>query len=84
MAGGTNAFFEAELRDGLKKLPDFARFGEFARVIPQDVEVDATGVTLSYSDGSRINWDPIDIWRSGRVVGEVHRGSSMMMPAQQR
>ena len=25
-----------------------------------------------------------EIWRSGRVVGEVHRGSSMTMPVQQR
>jgi subtilisin family serine protease len=29
-------------------------------------------------------WGVVNIRRSGRVVGEVHRGSSMTMPLQQR
>jgi hypothetical protein len=38
------------------------------------------GVTIEQIESSGVG----DFRRSGRVVGEVHRGSSMLMPLQQR
>jgi hypothetical protein len=37
-------------------------------------------VTVFFNDAGEV----VKVRRSGRVVGEVHRGSSMLMPVQQR
>src|SRR5215210_4309442 len=49
-------------------------------------------VVIAHQKAGRPNGEPIEgtmtdpkyIWRSGRCGGEVHRGSSMTMPVQQR